>query len=117
MRPAPVDGVSSRRLGAIARSHATAARQATAQRARRLGTPQVKKVRRFSNEAVVIRQNQTRTVRTTIAEKEEKEGGFLNFLGLKKKENKNTGPGYSMTDNPTQKGFHYGYNTWYLHGC
>ena len=56
-------------------------------------------------------------MRTTIAEKEEKEGGFLNFLGFKKKESKNTGPGYSMMDNPTMEGFHYGYNTWYLHGC
>ena len=82
-----------------------------------IGTPQHQKPRRFSNEAVVIRQNMTRTKVATVAEEEEEKGGFLSALGFKKKESKNTGPGFTMTDDIPFGGFHYGYNTWYLHGC
>ena len=77
---------------------------------------EVEKKRTLNTEAVVIRQHRTKTVLMTKPEKKQAEGGFLSFLGIKKKES-NSGPSHFMVDDPAGKGFHYGYNTWYLHSC
>ena len=80
-------------------------------------TPQVEKTRTLNTDLVTIRQNRTRTVMMTKPEKKQADGGgFFSFLGFKKKES-NSGPSYFMVDDPKDKGFSYGYNTWYLHSC
>lgn len=79
-------------------------------------TPQVAKNKKLITDLVTIRQHRTRTVLMTKPEKKEKEGGFLSFLGFKKKES-NSGPSHFMVDDPVAEGFSYGYNTWYLHSC
>ena len=50
-------------------------------------TPQVAKNKKLTTDLVTIRQHRTRTVLMTKPEKKQKEaGGFLSFLGFKKKE-------------------------------
>ena len=78
-----------------------------------------KKVRKWNSDTLVIRQNRTITEALTVQEEEEQTGGFLSFLGFKKKPASPKGPGFVMADPPSlgSRGWQYGWNSWYLQGA